>query len=430
MIECERHVLPNGLKVIITPITHSSTITSMILVLGGSRFEKKEKAGISHFMEHMFFQGGVKYPTSFAADKLIDSIGGECEALTEKEVVIYYVKHGSSCGNLGLDILEDMLMHARFPEKELEKERKVVLEELGKGEDDVATLLFESIDKHLLYGNHPLGVPILGTRNTIKNFKKSDLFEYRNTFYKPNNMVISVAGNVNPEDILRDVQSRFGSMIPGPVPEMILFEESQIKKNRVFVQPLKQTKRAVITLVAPGMVHKHPDYFPMQVLISILGDGMSSRLHQELRENRGLVYGIQSFGEVFREIGTIYSHWETSAENTEKTLGLVMNEYQKLREDRVENEELQRFKDKLTKSREMKREKSEYFAGEFGQDELMFGRIICFDEYCRIINAVTKDDILRLARTYLGPEKLKVAIAAEKKYCKKEKIQKILENAR
>ena len=429
MFECERLILPNGLRIIITPMSNSSTITSMVMVLGGSRFESKEKRGISHFMEHMFFKGGVKYPTAFDLAKLVDAVGGRRNASTGKEDVMYFVKHGASCGNLGLDILADMIIGGSFPEEELRKEQKVVLEEFNMRKDDPEVNLFDSFPEYLIYGDHPLGNSPIGTRETIQKITRNDLFEYRNTFYKPNNMVISVAGNINAQNFLQEIQDRFGRMTPGPVPEWRLFDGIRIKNNRVFTLPRKEMEQAVMILAVHGMGYQHRDYLPLHVLISLLGSGESSRLFQEIREKKGLVYGIYSGGEMYKESGLVLSQWETSNENIEKSLRVVIDEYEKIKQYGIEEEGLKRVKGMIIGSKEMSCENNGYLAREYGQDELMLGRVITFDEFCKIINEVTQDDVLRLARTYLKTEKLKVAMAAEEKYCDKEKLEKILENA-
>ena len=429
MFECERHVLPNGLRVIFTPMANSSTIASVITITGGSRFEPKEKNGIFHFMEHMFFQGGTKYPAAFDISKLVDSVGGEKNAFTAKESVTYFVKHEASCEILGIDILADMIIGGNLPEEELEKERKVIMEEFKMGKDAPEVTLFDSFPEKLFYGNHPLGSSVIGTKKTIKNITRNDLITFRNAFYKPNNMVISVAGNINKQVFLQEIQGRFGAMTSGPVPEWNLFDESQMKNNRVFILPRKEMEQAIIVLAVPVTGYEHRDYFSIFVLLSLLGSGDSSRLLQEVREKRGLVYVIGSGGEVYKESGVAFSQWETSGENIEKSLKVVMDEYEKIRQNGAEEEELNKVKNMLIRSEKMDCEDSYYVAGEHGQDELMFGKVIAFNEFCETINGITKDDILRVARTYLGPEKLKVAMTSEEKYCKKEKLQKILEKA-
>jgi len=430
MFECQRVTLPNGLHVVLTPMANSSTITTWIMVWGGSRFEERRKAGISHVMEHMFFKGGLKYPTALELANLIASVGGKRNAMTGKEDVLYFVKHGSSRGNLGIDVLADMIINGSFPEEELTKEREVVLEEYEMNYDDPGSNLYQSFPKHLCYGNHPLGEPIIGTKETILSITRNDLFEYKNRSYNPNKMVVSVAGNINAGDFLKEIEDRFGLLAPGPALEWNLFNESQIPSEKVFILPLQKKEQAIIFLVTPSIGYLHSDYFLLDILTDMIGLGESSRLFQELREKNPLVYSISSIFETLRETGNVLSNWATSNKNIEKSLSMVLDVYQKIAERGVDEEELSRCKSMLIGAKEMNFESSSYISHEYGQDEFLFGKVIDFDEYKKIVNAVTTDEILRVARAYLRPERLKIAMTAQERFCDKDKLLKILEKAR
>lgn len=429
MSSYERFVLPNGLRIIITPRQTSTKISTWLFVRGGSRTESKEKSGISHFMEHMFFKGGKKYPNPFQLKVALDRVGAVCNATTSKESVQFYVTHTSSCGLLGLDVLEDMIIHATFPEHEIELERGAVQEEFRLIFDDPSAVVSVCGPQNLLFGEHPLGYEISGTPETIAEFNITDLAKYRTNFFTANNIVLSVAGNISVTHFIQEVEKRFGAMRTGAVPEWLPFDRAFVPNKRTWLMPRKEKTTATIEILSLGPGYTHQDRLTCLLLTTILGGCWSSRVYQELREEKGLVYDVGVIPHMYAETGQIVGSIGTSHETIAESITRMLNAYKKIREQYISEEELERAKGFVTGFLDMAFEESEKAAEMYGIDEARFSQPTPLDERKKRILAITKHDILRVAQTYLAPSDIKIAMAAQEEYCNEHELETLLESA-
>ncbi|OHA05110.1 MAG: hypothetical protein A2934_05105 [Candidatus Sungbacteria bacterium RIFCSPLOWO2_01_FULL_47_10] len=429
MFECERHILSNGLRVVAVPVAHAPTISVIVFVRGGSRVDSKEKMGLAHFMEHIFFKGGKKYKTSLDIAHAVEECGGVNNAATGKEEISFYVKHGVSAGNLGFDVLEDMLCHSRFPEEEIEREKNVVLEELRRDLDNPPQLLFKSMFERVFFPNHPLGYPIIGNEETIWSISRNDLLRYQTAYYRPNNMVISVAGNIRGDAIFNEAERRFGSMVPAEISRWAPFDRHQSPGERICLVPRREKEQAGIVLASPAPGYGNEDEYALYVLLALLGGGQSSRLWQDVRETRGLAYGIGTSNVFYQEAGYTITMWGTRNSAIAKSIEVVLAEYKKIREKYIEDGELAFVKKFLIGRREVRFEESDEVAEEYGENELLLGRAVSFEEFKEKINMVTKEDIKRAASAYLGPDDLKIGLVAQERYCKNEMLNDLLMRA-
>src|SRR3989338_1140371 len=426
--DCRYFELSNGLRVVITPMRNILGVTASLMVRGGTRAETLETIGVSHAMEHMFFKGGKRYPNSLALARAIESSGGKHNALTGKETVSFYVQHGSFKRNLGLQALEDMIIYGKYTEEELEKEKTAIKSELRDDFDDVDKIFLRKRCKKLLFGEHPLGYFYKENEKTIARLTVGSLMHYREQFYKANNLVISVVGNVSIDATIKDIERRFGKLEQGSVPSWQEFLPEHVPQERALVFPRKKKKDATIVLASPACGYSDADYYAFDIFSSILGEGMGSRLFQRLRDKDGLGYSIDSYTDQYFETGFLLTMWKTDPANIERSVVAVLDEYRKFFETGVTDEELRNMKGYLIGKSGIEL-KCQELSIDYGNDVALLGKPRTINEYAKGIRAVKKEDILRIARTYLDKIKLKLGICAEEQYCGKEKFEELLSSA-
>ncbi|OGZ94137.1 MAG: hypothetical protein A2633_02255 [Candidatus Sungbacteria bacterium RIFCSPHIGHO2_01_FULL_47_32] len=426
--DCRYFELSNGLRVVITPMRNILGVTASLMVRGGTRAETLETIGVSHAMEHMFFKGGKRYPNSLALARAIESSGGNHNALTGKETVSFYVQHGSFKRNLGLQALEDMIIYGKYTEEELEKEKTAIKSELRDDFDDVDKIFLRKLCKKLLFGEHPLGYFYKENEKTIARLTVGSLMHYREQFYKANNLVISVVGNVSIDATIKDIERRFGKLEQGSVPSWQEFLPEHVPQERALVFPRKKKKDATIVLASPACGYSDADYYAFDILSSILGEGMGSRLFQRFRDKDGLGYSIDSYTDQYFETGFLLTMWKTDPANIERSVVAVLDEYRKFFETGVTDEELRNMKGYLIGKSGIEL-KCQELSIDYGNDVALLGKPRTINEYAKGIRAVKKEDILRIARTYLDKIKLKLGICAEEQYCGKEKFEELLSSA-
>jgi predicted Zn-dependent peptidase len=336
--------LKNGLNVVIVPIGEVESATTLIMVGAGSRYETKENNGISHFLEHMAFKGTKKRPTAIEISSLIDGIGAESNAFTGKEYTGYYIKSTSTKIELSLDILSDMVKNLLLDPKEIDKERGVILEEKNMYEDTPSRKIGDVFEE-LLYGDVPMGWDIVGTKENINRITREDFLAYMKKYYSADNMTLVVAGKVDTEEIKGKIEEYFADFEIFPTQEALPVMEDQ-KKPAVSIK-YKKTDQAHIALGfrTVGLLNEE-DRYPLSLLSSILGGGMSSRLFHEVRERRGLAYSVRTIEDSSIDCGYLATFAGVDPKRITEAIQVILEEYNKIKNvGEITEEELTKAKE-------------------------------------------------------------------------------------
>lgn len=407
MINFERHVLENGLRVFLAPMHETKAVTVLFLMNVGSRYETAEQNGLSHFLEHMFFKGTGMRPTTLDISQELDTLGAEYNAFTGEEYTGYYVSTASEHFPIAFDVVTDMLYESKFETEEIEKEKGVIVEEI-KMYHDSPTSYLNQIAKLLVYGDTPLGRDIAGTPETVRKFKRDDFVNYRNKYYGPRNTILVIAGNPGTHDWLTTVDGML-SHIPKGEPKQFEHPAKPSDTPPVAIghKPIKQVH---LNLMHYAFGHKDPRVPAMSVLSNILGGTMSSRLFVEVRERRGLAYYVRSALDTFHDIGTFDCVAGVDPDKLEEALRLIVTEMDKLKTEPVGELALARAKQNIKGRMSLRLEDSHSIARYIASEELEMGEVIQPEEYLARIEKVTENDIMKLAKEILRPENRQLAV--------------------
>lgn len=398
--------LPNGLRIVTGEMPHTRSATVSMYVGAGSRYERDEEAGLSHFLEHMLFKGASRRPTAREISEAIESVGGMHNAATDREVTVYYAKVPDTAAMETIDILADMLRQPIMDPAELEKERAVILEELASVEDSPGELASILIDE-TLWPSQPLGRNVGGTPESVTSLPVSAVNAYFRAQYVPENTVLTVAGNVSHDQVVGAAEQWLGDM-PAAKPGAWYPMETRKGAPRLALRE-KQTEQAHICLAFPSVSLNDPERFAVDLLSTVLGEGMSSRLFLELREERALVYDVHSYPSEFRDTGSFTVYAGCDPDNARVTLEAVLEENAKLLTG-IPDVELAKAKAMAKGRVQLRMEDTRAVAGWLGSQELLLGRIQSVDEVVACIESVTIDDVMRVARRILAPEKATLAL--------------------
>lgn len=399
-----KHVLPNGLRIVTAELPHTRSATVSVYVGAGSRYEPDEEAGLSHFLEHMLFKGASRRPTAREIAEAIEGIGGMHNAATDREVTVYYAKVPDIAAYETIDILADMVRDPVMDAAELEKERYVILEELAGVEDNPAEMAGILIDE-TLWPNQPLGRNVGGTPDSVKTLPLSAVNRYLKAQYVPSNIVLVVAGNVDTARVVESAERWLGDMpaaLPGP-----WFPFRGHASGRLAIKE-KATEQAHICIAYPAFPLDHPDRYAVDLLSAILGEGMSSRLFLELREERALVYDVHSYPAEYRDAGCFTIYAGCDPENSRTTAEVALAEVAALLQS-LPPAELAKGKQMARGRIQLRMEDTRSVAGWIGSQELLLGQVLTVDHVVARIEAVTLDDVLRVGRSLLRPELATIA---------------------
>ena len=371
----QKTTLPNGLRVVTERIDSVKSISVGIWVKTGSRNETDEQAGVTHFLEHMLFKGTEKR-TAFDIALSMESVGGYLNAFTSSEYTCYYARCVDEEIDRALDVLSDMVLHPSFPEEEIEKEKKVVIEEMKMYRDSPDDYLFEEFTSRMFHG-HQLGRPVLGFENTVSNFTRQDLYDYMADRYRASNLLVSVAGNVDHEQVVKLVGEYFGE-----VPAQDTVTEDQpldefTPDKLVLTKAIEQTH---YILGRRSIDFDHPDKYLLLLANTVLGGGMSSRLHQNVREKYGYCYSIQTFNQSYSDSGIWGVYVGTDKEYVEHVHELVVAELDKIRTELIPEKELEEAKSQLKGKLLLSQENTSNRMMRLAKSELYFDRFITLDE--------------------------------------------------
>lgn len=391
----KKKVLESGLTLITKNIPATQAVTVLILVKTGSRNEIHSLQGLAHFQEHMFFKGGKKYTDSKAVSQAIDSVGGEFNAFTAKEYVGYYVKVEKSQIHLALDVLSDMMLEARFDEKEINKERGVILEEYAMYQDTPMYQVgweFES----LLFGDQPLGWDQIGTEETIKNMKREDFISFKNTWYQPSNTAISITGNFDENTIFDDVASYFKFSEDKKVPATVTFDRPN-DPHRLKITH-KKTEQTHLVFGTYGFEYGHKLRNAGMLLSVILGGNMSSRLFLKVREENGYAYYIRSNSDSFADAGSFYARAGVNINKAKDAIRLIKQEFENVAQYGVTQDEIDRAKSFAIGQMTLAYEDSEYVANSIGRRYLFESVLPELEERLEAIRKITIDEVNMAAK--------------------------------
>lgn len=397
--------LDSGVRVITETMPHVRSVSVGIWVAAGSRRETSEQNGVSHFIEHMLFKGTTNRSAEDIA-RSVDSIGGNLDAFTAKELVCFNTKVLDQHLSLAFDVLADLVLHPIFREEDIGKEKGVILEEI-KMEADSPDYLVHEIFSANFWKDHPLGKPILGTRETVKRFDKVMLENYYRSVYTPANLIVTGAGNLTHERLVNLVAEHFRDLpADGGVPP----DQAPATHARIALRNKKSLEQVHLCLGVPSYPLPHEERFGCYVLNTLLGGGMSSRLFQNIRERQGLAYSVFSELNPYRDTGCLSIYAGTSTESARKVVASVVKEFRQLKEERVSDEELRRAKDHLKGSLMLSLESTSSRMSNLARQEMYFARFFSLDELVESIEMVTADEVQRVARTFFDPKQIALTV--------------------
>ncbi len=387
----KKTVLPHGLRIITEAIPHVRSVSMGVWINVGSRDENDSSSGVSHFIEHMVFKGTKNRNASEIASYL-ESVGGVLNAFTSREQTCFYAKFLDEQLSKATEILFDLINNALFDPNEIEKEKKVVLEELKDIEDSPSDIIHD-LFASALFGKHPLGRSIMGNRTTINNIKKRHILGYVGKFYRPDRIIVSASGNLVHEKLVEEVLKHYD---PSQIDQSSNGRRKPVFKpvQKVHYKKIKQTH---VCLGVQARDFNHNSRSAMSLLNSIMGGGMSSRLFQEIRENLGLAYSIFSYLDYFEDTGVFGIYLGTDKKNVKKALLAVRKKINEAMENKLPQDELERAKEQLKGNLMLGLENTSNRMNRLAKHELLAGRYISLDETVSSIDAVTSEGIAEVA---------------------------------
>jgi len=400
-----REVLPNGLIVLSEEMAHIRSVSIGIWMKSGSRDEVPELNGISHFTEHMVFKG-TKTRTARDIARQVDSIGGNMDAFTGKETICFNIKVLDEQLPIAIDILSDLVLNPIFDPKDIIREKGVILEEIKMDEDNPDYLVHEIFTQNF-WKDHPLGKPILGTKETVKSFEQGKLFDFYRQRFAPNNMIISAAGHLDHQRFVGLIKERFSAL--NRVPNGFHHPAPAVTP-KIITRNKKSLEQVQLCIGVPSHPISHEKRYVSYVLNTVLGGGMSSRLFQKVREEQGLVYSIYSDLNPYRDTGCMAVYAGTSLESTPRVVDSVMAEFRELKSELVPADEVRRAKDQLKGSLMLGLESSTSRMSNLARQEMYFERFFTLDETIEQIESVTAESVMEMSQYLFDSDKVAVTV--------------------
>jgi predicted Zn-dependent peptidase len=403
----KKSILPNGVRVISEEIPIVRSVSVGVWVDVGSRDENDSNNGIAHFIEHMAFKGTKKRSVRDIAQSL-ESVGGYLNAFTGKEHTCFYARVLDEFTPLALDVLSDIVLNATFPDREIEKEKGVVIEELKNAEDDPDDIIHDYFEK-AIFGPHPMGFPVIGTEKNLRSLRRRDLLEYLDSNYLPERTIVAAAGNLSHAALLDLTRRYFGPASNSRSGKKRERTKPKLQKpeSKEYKKPIQQ---AHVCLGTVSYSMKHKQRYPLMILNSLLGDGMSSRLFQNIREKYGFAYNVYSFANMLSDTGTFGAYIGTDTSHVEDSIDLIWKEFKKIHDRGITKSELERTKAQLKGGMMLGLESIPNRMMRLGSSELYFGEFNSMDSIIHHVEAVTVDDVQTVADDLLTQEKYSTVI--------------------
>ncbi|MEO8456738.1 MAG: pitrilysin family protein [Chloroflexota bacterium] len=399
--------LPDGMRVVTTPVPGAQSVSVNVFVGAGSRGENKKNMGVAHFLEHMVFKGTPKHPTAIALAETIEGAGGVLNAYTSKELTCYWNHVPFDQLETAIDVLADMLRNSFLDPEEIDRERSVVQQEIRRTQDQPGAYAGELLGK-AVYGDHQMGWPTAGTEDTVGGIQRDDFQGWIDVWYGAPNIVLSVAGNTTHEEVMKLANQYFldGRKIAPPLMQPIT---NSIPTQRVIgeIRPITQ---ANVAIGLPAVSRNDPDRYVLMILNAVLGRGMSSRLFKEVRERRGLAYSVGSSVSRYSDTGMLGVSAGVSPEKLAEAVEVILEELEKMKDELVGAEELKKARDYTIGSFRLSLESTMALGQRAGESLLTLGEIEPIENVVEKLRAVTPEDVLRVAQRILLREKAAVAL--------------------
>ncbi|MDD5738551.1 MAG: pitrilysin family protein [Candidatus Pacebacteria bacterium] len=420
-MDYKKIVLDNGLRVMLVPNKNTQAVTVLVVVGAGSKYETKQNNGISHFVEHMFFKGTNKRPNTLAISETLDRVGGFYNAFTSKEYTGYFAKVDSKHSDLALDWVSDIFLNSKIDSHEIEKERGVISEELNMYLDTPVRHIRDLFET-LLYGDQPAGWEIVGTKESIKKIQRKDFIDYIKNHYSASNTIVCVSGNFSQEKMAQDIKRKF---------KTINKEQPQTKEKVIEKQScpqvhlkFKETDQTHFCLGVRAFDLFSPKVYIQEVLATILGGNMSSRLFIKVREKNGLAYYIKTEAEGFTDSGYLVTQAGIPHSALPKAVEMILKEYKNLAQKTITEQELKKAKDYLKGNLVLSLESSDALASFYAGQELLTNRILTLQEECAKIDKVKASEVKALAKEIFQKQSLSLAVIGPHK--NEESLKKLM----
>jgi predicted Zn-dependent peptidase len=415
--------LPGGLRVLVEELPHTHSISLGAFVGVGSGHEDRPICGISHFIEHMLFKGSQRRPTPRLISDAIEGVGGILDAYTSFESTVYYAKVADIHFDRALDVLADMLIQPCFDPKDIEKERRVIAEELRQTEDTPSELVHLLLDD-AMWGDQPLGRDIAGDEQSVAGLTREQVLAHWRQHYNRSNIVVSIAGNISADRAAAALEQALGAL---PAGEAAAFLPSRPpRRGPALVLRADDSEQGNFCLGFPGIPQGDPDRRAMQVFDTVLGGGMSSRLFQEIREERGLAYSVGSYSREHHDAGKWVIYGSVEPDNLRECIATTMRELRSALADGITDEELQRIKEQVKGGILLSLEDTWSVASRNGSHQQRYGRVIPVEQVVAEVEAVTREDVLRVARRVLREEAVHLAVIGPYEEGEGEELRKLL----
>lgn len=403
----QKSVLDNGLRILTSTMPHTRSVSVAFFIGVGSRYESEEENGITHFIEHMLFKGTKKRPTAKDIALAIEGIGGVFNASTGRELTTYWAKVAHDHFPVAVDVLADMLLNSKLDETELERERGVIIEEINMILDRPSDWVHQ-LATDLIWPDHPLGRDQVGSKESVSGLTRAMMQDYVKCHYQPASTVLALAGNIEHDHAVKQIAIQLSGWEKKQRGAYLPMDQEQ-EAARVKVEH-KPSQQAHLCLVLPGIPLSDVDRYHLSLLNTILGQGMSSRLFLEVREKRGLAYSVYSYASLLQDTGLVGVHAGVDVQQIEEALKAILAELDKTRQEPVSGEELDKAKE-FTKGRLLlQMEDSFSVASWVGRQEILEDRVLSVDEVLAAVDAVTAEDVQRMARKLFREEKLNLAV--------------------
>ncbi len=401
----ERTALPDGPRVITSRLPGARSVSIAAYVLAGSRLESPEMAGAAHFMEHITFKGTAAFPSTRSVSQAVEGVGGSFNAATDRESTVYWVRVPLRQAERGMEILGELICRPRLRTDEIEAERSVIVEEIRSYLDDPGEHVHTLFDL-AMFGDTPLGREIAGSVESVQALPVENLRTFWSRAYRPGNLVLAAAGDLAHAEVVALAERAFGS---GAADRLEFDPAPALPAGERVMVARRDTTQTQICLGIPGLPRDDPGAWTLEVLNAILGDGMSSRLFQSVREDRGLAYDVSSYVVDYADAGALVVSAGVDPQRIRPAVGAILDELARLREETVPADELARAKAYLAGRLELRMEETRHLASWFGGQEALHDKVLTLDEALAELDAVTVDGIRGLAERLVKDEALRMA---------------------
>jgi predicted Zn-dependent peptidase len=409
-MKIDQTTLDNGLRIVTASLADARSVTVNVVAGTGSRYEEyKKNGGVSHFLEHLLFKGSKKYPSAQAIAEAVDAVGGYNNAYTTEDVTAFYIKVPARHGALALDILCDMVMSPLLDPNEIDRERGVIIEEMNVFRDDPSRFIGTLVPA-LIFPDNPLGRDIIGSEDVINTISPEAITKYLKDRYRPNNLVVAVAGAVDHKEVVEQVKRHLGELEPGELAAIVPVTNG-LGHDIVVAYP-KPTAQAHFMVASRGYAYDDVDEPAGRLVAAILGRGMSSRLFTNVRERQGLAYTVFAEVNPYVDTGLFEAYAGVNLEKITQALDSVLHELEVIREVQVSNTELDKAKQQLIAGLEMSLESNGSIADRIATQMVLLGKVRSIEDTIARIESVTPSDVLRVAAEMLSPARLRFAIIA------------------